>query len=428
MNTKCKFQLAFLHVSICCGFMLPVVSMSASLETAPPNGSISTLPATGETKEESTSKHAPVTGLSRTTEVVEHREGSEPNGSQLSTTTLPPNSSVRQPASTKLPNPSPDSAASPAGGILLKDIRNPADLNQQQTIDTSRNAAKPRQRFKVLHDFNDAAVLDRKTGLVWERSPSANGYMFSGAIRHCQELATGIHRGFRLPDKEQLLSLVDPTQTNPALPSGHPFKNVSSSFWSSDISKVGPDTMAGGVDFTTGKSFGFFGVPTSAGTMSRAWCVRWGVGGNVDRFVDSGMEPFGLASKPPPARFEVLTNYNDKAVLDKSTGLVWERSPSTDTFKKEDADTHCQNLTLGNHGGWALAHTLEMESLIAYARSNPALPDGNPFVNVPYSLPFWSTDVDAPNTYHWVSFANGDDNSGPNNGYSWHAWCVRSGM
>lgn len=43
-------------------------------------------------------------------------------------------------------------------------------------------------------------------------------------------------RGWRLPTVEELSSLIDPSQSDPALPSGHPFINVQypeNAYWSS---------------------------------------------------------------------------------------------------------------------------------------------------------------------------------------------------
>ena len=75
----------------------------------------------------------------------------------------------------------------------------------------------------------------------------------------------------------ELASLVDPNQSNPALPPGHPFTNVQSSgYWSATTSADGP-TIAWGVVFgdggvsTFGKIAPFF-----------VWCVRGGM--NADQY------------------------------------------------------------------------------------------------------------------------------------------------
>src|SRR5215475_2846841 len=47
-------------------------------------------------------------------------------------------------------------------------------------------------RFVLLSNWNNAAVLDRETGLVWEQSPSTTPIDIRVSARgHCNELATG---------------------------------------------------------------------------------------------------------------------------------------------------------------------------------------------------------------------------------------------
>lgn len=81
------------------------------------------------------------------------------------------------------------------------------------------------RRFKVVLDME--AVLDRETGLIWERSPDQSNLMnWEAAIRYCQNVTIGGRKGWRLPTVEEILSLVDPSQSNPALPEQHPFVAV----------------------------------------------------------------------------------------------------------------------------------------------------------------------------------------------------------
>ena len=44
-------------------------------------------------------------------------------------------------------------------------------------------------------------------------------------------MTVGGTKGWRLPSVAELASLVDPANSNPALPTGHPFSNVQSPFY-----------------------------------------------------------------------------------------------------------------------------------------------------------------------------------------------------
>src|SRR5687768_1954846 len=85
------------------------------------------------------------------------------------------------------------------------------------------------RRFRVLNEFNGEAILDRETGLVWERRPSAQTVAWPNARLLCAQKSVGGRGGWRLPAFNELASLIDPTVTNPALPrlpTGHPFLDV----------------------------------------------------------------------------------------------------------------------------------------------------------------------------------------------------------
>ena len=133
-------------------------------------------------------------------------------------------------------------------------------------------------RFIVLSNWDGAAVLDRETGLVWERSPSNVPAVWHEALTHCANKTVGGRRGWRLPSFPELASLTDPSvPPGPVLPAGHPFTTVQSSiYWTATTSS----TLTNGawlVSLHSGAlASGFKGDP------QLVFCVRGGM--NADQY------------------------------------------------------------------------------------------------------------------------------------------------
>jgi len=139
-------------------------------------------------------------------------------------------------------------------------------------------------RFSVLSQFNNEAVLDKETGLVWEQSPGdtdGDGDVDNDDLRdwfnalvHCYTKEVGGRKGWRLPTIEELASLVDTSQPAPTLPAGHPFTNVQSSNYWSATSDALFSSAALDVTFSNGA------VLNAGKSTSRlfVWCVRGGQG------------------------------------------------------------------------------------------------------------------------------------------------------
>ena len=131
------------------------------------------------------------------------------------------------------------------------------------------------QRFVILSAFTNDAVLDKATGLVWEKSPQTTSAKWTVARRICTEKNVGGQKGWRLPSLEELSGLVDSSIAPPdlALPPGHPFLAVRSAvYWSS--TRPGEDPKgAWGVHFGLGGGATFINGAHSV----QVWCVRDGV-------------------------------------------------------------------------------------------------------------------------------------------------------
>jgi len=130
------------------------------------------------------------------------------------------------------------------------------------------------ERFVVLANWDNEAVFDRKTKLVWERSPNQSFSNWSGAQDRCENLVLGKHKGWRLPTIFELATLVDPSvpSPGPTLPAGHPFRVASSFYWSA-TSDITNDSNAWGVGFNIGDVGS--GIKSA---IDYVWCVRDGDG------------------------------------------------------------------------------------------------------------------------------------------------------
>ena len=133
-------------------------------------------------------------------------------------------------------------------------------------------------RFLVLSNLNGEAVLDRETGLVWERKLS-DGRTYESNYNACIQAKTGGRFGWRLPTAPELGTLFDPAvAASPGLPVGHPFLSFPG----------GNVALSTSTFFTNGNNAALFYGPLPDGRNSvgigalgltgeaRALCVRGG--------------------------------------------------------------------------------------------------------------------------------------------------------
>ena len=130
------------------------------------------------------------------------------------------------------------------------------------------------ERFELV--MGDEAVLDRETGLVWERSPSTDNANWAAQRGNCANKLVGGRKGWRLPAFHELATLIDPSVPGfgPLLPAGHPFTNVqvTSAYYSATTSATNPDNNAWGASFFGSGDVGAVGKAPAVRGL--AWCVR----------------------------------------------------------------------------------------------------------------------------------------------------------
>lgn len=140
-------------------------------------------------------------------------------------------------------NPFIAATAAAAGAILLAGSAHALDVRSwdQKITDASK-------RFVVLASFNNEAVLDKETQLVWQRYMSNVATFHWTAWGACSELKVGGRMGWRMPSLAELTSLIDPSvSTGAKLPAGHPFLTLSKypipasiALWSATFDRTSP--------------------------------------------------------------------------------------------------------------------------------------------------------------------------------------------
>ena len=115
-----------------------------------------------------------------------------------------------------------------------------------------------------------------------------------------------------------------------------------------------------------------------------------------------------------------------KTIVDKGTGLEWQRSDDATLYSWEDALGYCENISLDGKIDWRLPNIRELKSILDYSRYYPAVDSAIPC----RSSTYWSSTTVADDTHlsAWsIFFGNGDD-IWKLKSDSFHVRCVRGGF
>jgi hypothetical protein len=205
-------------------------------------------------------------------------------------------------------------------------------------------------------------VVDRVTGLIWQRNLPEKFYTFGAAQRQCDGLELAGHRDWRLPSRIELVSLLDTTRIQPSIDMTAFPSTPIDWFWTSSLAADNP-SAAWYVYF-------YFGYPKTD-DMTNSFSVRC------------------VRSERPPSPLAVHYDVHAHEVLDLATGLRWQRVPAPKPLPFRAAAAYCDHLKLGPKKGWRAPTLVELLTLIDEGAAAPMI-DRTAFPDTP-SEPFWTS-------------------------------------
>ena len=260
------------------------------------------------------------------------------------------------------------------------------------------------QSSSAFLDNNDGTVSHRTTGLTWKRC--AEGQSWTGstctgtAATYTWDDAKALNTSFaglrdwRLPTIAELATLVDGERFNPAV-NATMFPNApTAGFWSASL-------VAEGQGYAWRINF-YFG--DSENDRSDSVHVRLVRGGQ-------SVDATGLFT--PTSDF---IDKGDGTVLHKRTNLTWKRCAEGQSWMVSTCTGTARTYTWTDAkalstGGWRLPTRNELQTIIEWARTAPAV-NATIFPNIPTTA-FWSSSAYLGNSnWAWyVNFGSGNDHA-----------------
>jgi hypothetical protein len=306
-----------------------------------------------------------------------------------------------------------------------------------------KGIAWPGPRFA---DNQDGTVTDNLTGLTWLQNagcfPAA---VWATALSDVNQLASGScglldgsRAGqWRLPNLNELESLVDISASNPAVSLGSPFINVSNGIYWSSTSYFGgqggsPDAWT--IRFSDGRYMNDFSSNVKTTSLNEVWAVK-GNGMGATKLQSTGMYvPYlagddGSLQRGVPLTYPRFIDNGNGTVTDTVTGLVWLKQADCINQPWAAAIASVNALATGqcgltdgsSAGAWRMPNRNEMQSLSDRMETNHAnFFDQTYFLKTSpstvYRAPIFTNFVSFQ--YYWTSTTNAADTT--------EAWTVFS--
>jgi len=285
-------------------------------------------------------------------------------------------------------------------------------------------------------DNGNGTVSDSLTGLIWLKDAGCLGSaLWANALGSVNALASGqcglrdesAAGAWRVPNLNELESLIDVSAAGPALAGGNPFVNVSEGIYWTSTSYYGGSAgsdKAWTIRLSDGRYMNDTTANVKATSSNQVWAVK-GAGSNgaielpaTGFYIpyaagDDGSVQFGVGLTSP--RF--IDNQNG-TITDTMTGLVWLKQADCiqDTWANALATVNALakgqcGLSDGSQAGqWRMPNRNELESLSDRAQTNLAQYFDYEYLNKDGSVfqaPIFKSYVESQ--YYWTSTTNAAD-------------------
>jgi hypothetical protein len=305
----------------------------------------------------------------------------------------------------------------------------------------AKGVAWPATRFT---DNQDGTVTDHLTGLIWLKNAGCFGpAFFATALTDVNQLASGacgLKDGskagdWRMPNINELESMVDVSQSNPAIPAASPFTNVSNAIYWSSTSYFGGENgspYAWTIRMSDGRYVNDSASNVKTTSNNAVWAVK-GNGGETIKLQSTGQyvtyatgDDGSIQAGVPPT-FERWIDNGNGTITDTVTGLIWLKQADCIHQDWADAIVAANALASGQcgltdgsaAGAWRMPNRNELQSLSDRMENNHAdffnatylNLDGTVFrppifTNFMVSEYYWTSTTDAADTTEaWTVFS-----------------------
>ena len=199
---------------------------------------------------------------------------------------------------------------------------------------------------------NNGTITDNITGLIWQQADGGE-MTIENAVIYCDNLVLGGFSDWRLPTKQESMSILNLDKNNPALNTVY-FTNTNAEYWwTSTVNYANPNSI-----WITNAGGGT-GPKLKTETISA---------GGIKRF-----HPRAVRSLTTPTIVTHFVDNGDGTITDNVTNLIWQKAPNTTTYTWEQAISYAENLALAGSSDWRLPNIKELVSINDETTNAPSI-------------------------------------------------------
>ena len=262
------------------------------------------------------------------------------------------------------------------------EITCPASESEDYFGQDSQYSFCKEQDFEIVTaDNGEKIVVDRNTKLEWTRTVWKDSKQ-TEAVTRCEELSYAGHDDWRLPEPQELLTIVDSSRMEPPVDPEY-FPDVTTAVYST---KKGTAATSYFYYLTTN---GFL-TNTSYNTTVYNYnviCVR--------------------GEALPAASYTTATVEGKDVVTDTTTGLMWQKTYSS-AMNWQNALKYCETGDGSNYAGytdWRMPNRNELASLLDFTKTSSPYTD---FPGITNSQTLWSSTTAVNNPANAIAAKFGD--------------------